>query len=62
LIKKRKTFLETERKRLSAVFAGARRQMSAEGTILFKHTFSFLKSEIEFLDDLINGLGKGGAA
>jgi DNA-binding PadR family transcriptional regulator len=58
LIQKRRTFLETERKRLSAVFAGERGRISAQGTLLFKHTLNFMKSEIAFLDDLVDGLGK----
>jgi DNA-binding PadR family transcriptional regulator len=62
LIQKRKTFLETERERLSAAFAGERARISAQGKLLFKHTLNFIKSEIAFLDDLADGLGKGGAA
>jgi DNA-binding PadR family transcriptional regulator len=62
LIQKRKIFLETERERLSAVFAGERVRISAQGKLLFKHTLNFIKSEIEFLDDLADGLKKGGVA
>jgi DNA-binding PadR family transcriptional regulator len=61
LIQKRKAFLESERERLSAVFAGERDRISAQGILLFTHTLNFMKSEIAFLDDLIDGLGKGGA-
>jgi DNA-binding PadR family transcriptional regulator len=62
LIQKRKTFLEAERERLSAVFAGESARISAQGKLLFRHTLNFLIGEIAFLDDLVDGLGKGGAA
>jgi len=58
LIFKRKIFLESEQKRISKVYSGQQHHISFQGALLFKHTLHFIKSEITFLNNLINNWEK----
>ncbi|UNC90815.1 PadR family transcriptional regulator [Candidatus Contubernalis alkaliaceticus] len=55
---KRMQFLESEQKRISKVYSGQQQQISFQGALLFKHTLHFIKSEITFLNNLINNWEK----
>lgn len=52
LIKKRKNFLESEKKRIEDA-CKTQMGISFKGILLFKHTLHFVQSEISFLSNLI---------
>ncbi len=57
-IKKRRSFLEKEHKRLTEIHHEQKKYISFQGKLLFKHTLNFIQSEISFLNELINNWEK----
>lgn len=54
LIDQRKSFLQKEHARLSAVYASQQPHIALTGSLLFQHTLRFIDSELTFLDDFID--------
>ena len=54
LIEKRRIYLRSEQKRLSEIYPGRQQCISYSGALLFRHTLQFIRSEITFLEEIIN--------
>lgn len=54
LIENRKLYLGSEQKHLLEIYTDQQQSISLSGALLFRHTLQFVRSEISFLEEIIN--------